>query len=151
MVILSLSPISNDKPRGNQLLYSILVSMQQPRRKILGADIRTFILDLLGLSVNLLPASSFFSVCFFFRRDTPNCELDIYKQKTPRPAQRLFFYNNKSEARDYFKMGKRKQLKDGDVEMGNTTRALGENDSSSEEVYPPSPPRRSFIGPTLAN
>ncbi|OJD16373.1 hypothetical protein AJ78_03437 [Emergomyces pasteurianus Ep9510] len=30
-------------------------------------------------------------------------------------------------------MGKRKQLKDGDVEMGNTTRALGENDSSSEE------------------
>ncbi|PGG95919.1 hypothetical protein AJ79_09807 [Helicocarpus griseus UAMH5409] len=30
-------------------------------------------------------------------------------------------------------MGKRKQLKDGDVEMGNTTRALGENDSSSDE------------------
>ncbi|OAX84254.1 hypothetical protein ACJ72_01369 [Emergomyces africanus] len=30
-------------------------------------------------------------------------------------------------------MGKRKQLKDGDVEMGNTPRALGENDSSSEE------------------
>ncbi|KLJ07463.1 hypothetical protein EMPG_17057 [Blastomyces silverae] len=30
-------------------------------------------------------------------------------------------------------MGKRKQSKDGDVEMGNTTRALGENDSSSED------------------
>lgn len=32
-------------------------------------------------------------------------------------------------------MGKRKQLKDGDVEMANTTGALGENDdSSSDEV-----------------
>ncbi|KAL2374490.1 protein bcp1 [Blastomyces gilchristii SLH14081] len=30
-------------------------------------------------------------------------------------------------------MRKRKQSKDGDVEMGNTTRALGENDSSSED------------------
>lgn len=52
-------------------------------------------------------------------------------------------------------MGKRKQLKDDDVEMANTTGALGENDdSSSDEVvfyFTPStdPPFENRIGPTF--